>query len=338
MLATDILGGALAASTRSIQPCAFNTVTRAGDPRAAALDATARRGRNAPRSASRSLKDNLCTRGMRRRRRADARELRSLRRATVVSRLRASRRHLSERRERGVRDGIVDGEAPRSDRRGTLGPGSHSRRIERRVRAAGGAAAIGGRARVRHRELHPSAGGALRVTGLKPTTVACKRYGLPGIRVVAGSNRTVDADRVRCGADAERDCGRDAADATSSSEPVADHGGLDEARSAVCASASGVLEGCRRRGSSGVRASLDTARCERRQAGGYRVAAKHAIGVYYLIATAEASSNLARCDGVRYGFRFPPPGASSTLRPTRDGVRPRGKRRIMLGVPPSAPL
>jgi aspartyl-tRNA(Asn)/glutamyl-tRNA(Gln) amidotransferase subunit A len=61
-----------------------------------------------------------------------------------------------------------------------------------------------------------------------------------------------------------------------------------------------------------------------------------AIPVYYLIATAEASSNLARYDGVRYGVRTPL-GATDSLRTmyerTRDeGFGPEVKRRIMLGT------
>ena len=61
---------------------------------------------------------------------------------------------------------------------------------------------------------------------------------------------------------------------------------------------------------------------------------KCAIPAYYIVATAEASSNLARYDGVRYGFRA---SAAKTLsdmyRRTRDeGFGPEVKRRIMLGT------
>jgi aspartyl-tRNA(Asn)/glutamyl-tRNA(Gln) amidotransferase subunit A len=59
-----------------------------------------------------------------------------------------------------------------------------------------------------------------------------------------------------------------------------------------------------------------------------------AIPVYYLVATAEASSNLARYDGVRYGFRS---AGSSTMGQMYDRTRDEGfgaevKRRIMLGT------
>jgi aspartyl-tRNA(Asn)/glutamyl-tRNA(Gln) amidotransferase subunit A len=64
--------------------------------------------------------------------------------------------------------------------------------------------------------------------------------------------------------------------------------------------------------------------------------AKHAIPIYYLIATAEASSNLARYDGVRYGYRAPL-GRDDTLQTMYDRTRDAGfgaevKRRIMLGT------
>src|SRR5207248_39275 len=61
---------------------------------------------------------------------------------------------------------------------------------------------------------------------------------------------------------------------------------------------------------------------------------EYAIPTYYLVATAEASSNLARFDGVRYGARA---GDTKTLsemyRKTRDsGFGAEVKRRIMLGT------
>ncbi len=61
---------------------------------------------------------------------------------------------------------------------------------------------------------------------------------------------------------------------------------------------------------------------------------KYAIAVYYIIATAEASSNLARFDGARYGFRAEDARTLSEMyRKTRDeGFGAEVKRRIMLGT------
>ena len=64
--------------------------------------------------------------------------------------------------------------------------------------------------------------------------------------------------------------------------------------------------------------------------------AKYAIPTYYLVATAEASSNLARYDGVRYGHRATLPAGASLgdmYNQTRDeGFGAEVKRRIMLGT------
>ncbi len=63
-------------------------------------------------------------------------------------------------------------------------------------------------------------------------------------------------------------------------------------------------------------------------------ATDYAIATYYVICTAEASSNLARYDGVRYGFRSASSGTLSDMyRHTRgEGFGPEVKRRIMLGT------
>jgi aspartyl-tRNA(Asn)/glutamyl-tRNA(Gln) amidotransferase subunit A len=59
----------------------------------------------------------------------------------------------------------------------------------------------------------------------------------------------------------------------------------------------------------------------------------YAVAAYYLIATAEASSNLARYDGVRYGLRVPGATLMEMYRKTRGrGFGPEVKRRIMLGT------
>jgi aspartyl-tRNA(Asn)/glutamyl-tRNA(Gln) amidotransferase subunit A len=59
----------------------------------------------------------------------------------------------------------------------------------------------------------------------------------------------------------------------------------------------------------------------------------HALPAYYLIAPAEASSNLARYDGVRYGLRVDGPDITSMYSRTRErGFGPEVKRRVMLGT------
>jgi aspartyl-tRNA(Asn)/glutamyl-tRNA(Gln) amidotransferase subunit A len=58
-----------------------------------------------------------------------------------------------------------------------------------------------------------------------------------------------------------------------------------------------------------------------------------AIATYYIVATAEASSNLARYDGVRYGLRVPGSTLTEMYRKTREqGFGAEVKRRIMLGT------
>jgi aspartyl-tRNA(Asn)/glutamyl-tRNA(Gln) amidotransferase subunit A len=60
---------------------------------------------------------------------------------------------------------------------------------------------------------------------------------------------------------------------------------------------------------------------------------EYAVGCYYIIATAEASSNLARYDGVRYGKRAEAGSLAEMYRKTRDqGFGAEVKRRIMLGT------
>lgn len=62
--------------------------------------------------------------------------------------------------------------------------------------------------------------------------------------------------------------------------------------------------------------------------------ARHAVPVYHLVASAEASANLARYDGVRYGFRAPRAASLTGMyESTRAaGFGPEVKRRIMVGT------
>jgi aspartyl-tRNA(Asn)/glutamyl-tRNA(Gln) amidotransferase subunit A len=88
----------------------------------------------------------------------------------------------------------------------------------------------------------------------------------------------------------------------------------------------------------GVRAVFEATVAKIEELGGQIVEiglphAEHGISAYYVIAPAEASSNLARYDGVRYGPRAGNGDLTSLYEETRhDGFGAEVKRRIMLGT------
>ena len=176
------------------------------------------------------------------------------------------------------------------------------------------------------------------VIGLKPTYGRISRYGL----VAFGSSLDQVGVFARQAADAamvlQTIAGRDPHDATTADVPVMDYVGeteknLEGVRLGVARALMG--EGL----DDEVRDAIEKAIDAYKALGAEIVDvdlphAKYAIAVYYIIATAEASSNLARYDGVRYGFRAEDaPGLRDMYRKTRDeGFGPEVKRRIMLGT------
>ncbi|MDT4952295.1 MAG: aspartyl-tRNA(Asn)/glutamyl-tRNA(Gln) amidotransferase subunit [Acidobacteriota bacterium] len=176
------------------------------------------------------------------------------------------------------------------------------------------------------------------IVGLKPTYGRISRYGL----VAFGSSLDqigVFGRRVNDVASVLRViAGRDEHDATTADVPVPDYatqltGNIQGARIGVPRELFG--EGL----DAEVRASVERAIEAYRALGAEIVEielphAKYCIAVYYIIATAEASSNLARYDGVRYGFRAEEaPELRAMYRRTRDeGFGAEVKRRIMLGT------
>ncbi|MEX0754316.1 MAG: Asp-tRNA(Asn)/Glu-tRNA(Gln) amidotransferase subunit GatA [Actinomycetota bacterium] len=176
------------------------------------------------------------------------------------------------------------------------------------------------------------------VVGLKPTYGRVSRSGLiafaSSLDTVGTFTRNVRDAAVLLSSIA----GRDPRDATSLDEPRRDfaegiEGGVEGLRVGVLADTfgEGVQPGVRDR----VRTAVDA--FERLGARVDEVSLPHAasaLSAYYLIAPSEASSNLARYDGVRYGYRVE--GATDSIAmmtQTRGaGFGAEVKRRIMLGT------
>lgn len=176
------------------------------------------------------------------------------------------------------------------------------------------------------------------VVGLKPTYGRVSRYGLIAFgssldQIGSFTNSVEDAAAILAVT-----AGRDPNDSTSSNIQVADY----------CSAMTGDLRGLRvgvPREYYGegldpeVKAKIRAAIKKFDELGAKVVDVslphtEYAVPVYYLIATAEASSNLARFDGVRYGFRAEEAGALQEMysRTRNQGFGAEVKRRIMLGT------
>jgi aspartyl-tRNA(Asn)/glutamyl-tRNA(Gln) amidotransferase subunit A len=131
--------------------------------------------------------------------------------------------------------------------------------------------------------------------------------------------------------------GRDPNDSTSAAVPVPNY--LQEAVAPVKGLRLGIPKEYFGPGmDQAVRRNVEAA-IKRFEAMGCRLVELHmphtdyAIATYYIIATAEASSNLARYDGVRYGLRVPGATLMEMYRQTRGrGFGAEVKRRVMLGT------
>ena len=177
------------------------------------------------------------------------------------------------------------------------------------------------------------------VVGLKPSYGRVSRYGL----LAFASSLDQIGPFARSVADAALVlsvlAGADPCDATTANEPVADFsaaltGSVKDLRIGVPRAF--VTDGV----DDQVRRAFDEALDTLRGSGATLVDidlphAKYAVPVYYLVCTAEASSNLARYDGVKYGYRSGKGKDSlkEMYSRTRDeGFGPEVKRRIMLGT------
>ena len=175
------------------------------------------------------------------------------------------------------------------------------------------------------------------VAALNPSYGRVSRYGL----IAFASS----LDRIGPFANTARDAasvmsviaGRDAHDSTSSSAPVPDYvAGLGKALHGLRIGipddyfGEGIDPQVREKIESGIRL-LEKLGCQRVS---IRMPNTNpAIAAYYIIATAEASSNLARFDGVRFGPRVPGATLIEMYRKTRGrGFGAEVKRRIVLGT------
>ncbi len=200
---------------------------------------------------------------------------------------------------------------------------------------AGGEAAVG---------LGSDTGGSIRqpagfcgVVGLKPTYGRVSRYGLialaSSLDQIGPFTRTVEDAALLLGAIA----GHDPADSTAAPVPVPDY------RAALTGDLRGTRIGVAQEYSvqgmdPEVQAAVDAAIRRLAELGAELVPVslphtKYALPSYYIVLPAEASANLARYDGVKYGLSVEASTLGETYARSRgEGFGPEVKRRIMLGT------
>jgi len=219
--------------------------------------------------------------------------------------------------------------------------------LERVPGGSSGGSAASVAAREAPAALGSDTGGSIRlpaalcgVVGLKPTYGRVSRYGLvafaSSLDQIGPLTRSVRDSALMLGAIA----GHDPKDSTSLDVPVPDYAAALEGDSDLSGLRIGVPrewlddEGM----DPATRASVREAIAELERAGGAIVDVSlphspYATPAYYLICTAEASSNLSRYDGVRFGYRAEADDYRQMYRRTRSaGFGAEVKRRIMLGT------
>jgi aspartyl-tRNA(Asn)/glutamyl-tRNA(Gln) amidotransferase subunit A len=212
--------------------------------------------------------------------------------------------------------------------------------------SGGSAAAVA--ARVVPLALGSDTGGSIRqpaavcgVVGFKPTYGRVSRFGLlafaSSLDQIGPISTTVEDAALVFSTIA----GHDGRDSTSVDAPVPEWAAADTSTPSLQGVRVGVPRALIADGvEPDVRDAVDAALAVLERAGATIVNvdlphSRHGIAAYYLIATAEASSNLARYDGVRYGVRAAgePRSLAEMYERTRgSGFGPEVKRRIMLGT------
>jgi aspartyl-tRNA(Asn)/glutamyl-tRNA(Gln) amidotransferase subunit A len=177
------------------------------------------------------------------------------------------------------------------------------------------------------------------ISGIKPTYGRCSRWGVVAFASSLDQAGAMARDVADCAIMLGAMAGFDPKDATSLDLPVPDWEGALNAD--MRGKRVGIPREYRMEGTDPeILASWDQGVAWLKDAGAEVVDislphTKYALPAYYIVAPAEASSNLARYDGVRYGLRDLPPGAN--LQEMYAATRAAGfgeevKRRILIGT------
>ena len=148
------------------------------------------------------------------------------------------------------------------------------------------------------------------VTGLKPTYGRVSRYGLVAFASSLDQIGPIANSAVDCGTILNVICGKDSRDATSANKPAEDFN----------AKVGKDIKG------------MKIALPKEFFADSSMKSLKYAVSAYYLVASAEAASNLSRFDGIKYGLRGEGRTFDEMIRDSRTrGFGDEVKRRILLG-------
>ncbi len=176
------------------------------------------------------------------------------------------------------------------------------------------------------------------VTGLKPTYGRVSRYGLVAFASSLDQIGPLTHDVTDCALVMNAIAGYDRRDSTSVPQAVTDY------TQCLNADLKGIrigipreyfVEGMQAEVETAIKAAINQLEVLGAEVD-WEVSLPHtpyALAVYYIIAPSEASANLARYDGVKYGFSYQAPSMWESLEKTRQfGFGAEVKRRIMLGT------